>query len=99
MLTIILCFVVVVAYYDDSFSCQGIIRHIMPAINLSYHDNGLHHNRGLCTVPAAHAWVTYLPAAAGMDAWKIGVATNKLASYDKWIHLATSTYTISKAIQ
>lgn len=37
---------------------SGQIRHVMPSLDISY-GNGLHRNRGLCSVPLAHTWVDF----------------------------------------
>ena len=37
---------------------SGQIRHVMPSLDISYSD-GLHRNRGLCSVPLAYNWVDF----------------------------------------
>ena len=37
---------------------SGQIRHVMPSLDISY-GNGLHRNRGLCSVPLAYNWVDF----------------------------------------
>lgn len=37
---------------------SGQIRHVMPSLDISY-SNGLHRNRGLCSVPLAYNWVDF----------------------------------------
>lgn len=37
---------------------SGVIRHVLPALDISY-GNGLHRNRGLCSVPLAYNWVDF----------------------------------------
>lgn len=37
---------------------DGVVRHIMPALDLSM-KGGLHRNRGLCSVPRAHMWMDF----------------------------------------
>ncbi|CAJ1948967.1 unnamed protein product [Cylindrotheca closterium] len=45
---------------------EGTIRHVMPAIDLSY-DGGAHRNRGMCSVPRAHSWIDF---SLSMDEWE-----------------------------
>lgn len=37
---------------------QGTVRHLMPALDLCY-EGGVHRNRGMCSVPRAHAWIDF----------------------------------------
>lgn len=75
----------------------GQIRHVLPAVDLTLgrnHDNthGAHRNRGLCSVPRAHAWIDFTTS---LDEWKqyrMCVASKKIND-DDWTELATSTGT------
>ena len=71
-------------FVQKLFRRQGVIRHIMPAIDLSF--GGEHHNRGLCTVPIAHSWIDYT---LGLERWVLTQATKKLEEKE-WTDLGQS---------
>jgi hypothetical protein len=47
-------------------SRNGEIRHLMPSVDLCF-GSGLHRNRGLCSVPRAHAWIDFTTS---LDEWE-----------------------------
>lgn len=57
---------------------SGQIRHIMPALDISY-GNGLHRNRGLCSVPLAYSWVDfgYVNSLGDYNRYELRVASRK----------------------
>jgi len=71
-------------FVQNLFRRQGVIRHIMPAIDLSF--DGEHRNRGLCTVPIAHSWIDYT---LGLERWVLTQATKKLEEKE-WTDLDQS---------
>ena len=56
---------------------SGQIRHVMPSLDVSY--NGLHRNRGLCSVPLAYKWVDfgYLNSLADFSSYEVRVSSKK----------------------
>lgn len=64
---------------------DGIIRHIMPALDLSFH--GQHRNRGLCSVPRAHTWMDFSTAA-----WQDSklIASQRKMGEEEWNEVCTS---------
>ena len=42
-----------------------MIRHVMPAVDVTFGD-GQHRNRGMCSVPRAHAWIDFTNS---LDEW------------------------------
>eukprot|EP00538_Stauroneis_constricta_P011710 CAMPEP_0119553442 /NCGR_PEP_ID=MMETSP1352-20130426/6200_1 /TAXON_ID=265584 /ORGANISM="Stauroneis constricta, Strain CCMP1120" /LENGTH=343 /DNA_ID=CAMNT_0007599861 /DNA_START=176 /DNA_END=1203 /DNA_ORIENTATION=+ len=67
---------------------NGEVRHIMPAVDLSFM-NGQHRNRGMCTVPRAHGWVTYM---RGMESWVVRMYSLPAKANEEtgWKQFATS---------
>ncbi len=59
---------------------SGQIRHVMPSLDVSY--NGLHRNRGLCSVPLAYTWVDfgYLNSLADFSSYEFRVSSKKHVS-------------------
>lgn len=57
---------------------SGQIRHVMPSLDVSY-GNGLHRNRGLCSVPLAYMWVDfgYLNSLADFSKYEFRVSSKK----------------------
>lgn len=57
---------------------SGQIRHVMPSLDISY-ENGLHRNRGLCSVPLAYRWVDFgfLNSLNGYSRYELRVASKK----------------------
>jgi hypothetical protein len=57
---------------------SGQIRHVMPSLDISY-ENGLHRNRGLCSVPLAYSWVDFgfLSSLNGYNRYELRVASKK----------------------
>jgi hypothetical protein len=45
---------------------EGSIRHLMPAIDVSY--DGKHRNRGLCSLPRAHTWLDF--RSLSLEQWR-----------------------------
>lgn len=82
-----------------TFSRDGIIRHVMPAVDLSY-DGGAHRNRGMCSVPRAHSWIDF---ALSLDEWEnynIVVSAKDSKEDKSWKNLGVSSKgEISRAIE
>lgn len=79
---------------------QGQIRHAMPALDINYNE-GLHRNRGMCSVPRAYAWVDFgsLGIMGDWDNLELKVASKKRED-DDWIQLSVSSGdAISQAIE
>lgn len=78
---------------------SGELRHAMPAIDISYGD-GLHRNRGLCSVPIAHSWVDF--GSLALSDWKrlqLKISSKQLEN-QKWTQLSISKEgAISQAIE
>jgi hypothetical protein len=82
-----------------SSSRQGQIRHVLPAVDLTLGiSHGAHRNRGLCSVPRAHAWVDF--TSTSLDEWnqyRLCVASRKHNNNDDndndWNEVAASTGT------
>jgi len=71
---------------------HGVIRHIMPALDLSF--DGLHRNRGLCSVPRAHTWVDFSATASSSSSWQQKwqlIASKRKLGDEEWEEVC-STY-------
>lgn len=84
---------------------SGQIRHVMPSLDVSY--NGLHRNRGLCSVPLAYTWVDfgYLNSLADFSSYEFRVSSKKHVSSEdtdpqEWNRIfALSGNVINKALE
>ena len=63
---------------------SGQIRHVMPSLDVSY-GNGMHRNRGLCSVPLAYTWVDfgYLNSLADFSSYEFRVSSKKHVSSEE----------------
>jgi hypothetical protein len=85
---------------------HGVIRHVLPALNLFYNaDNNHHHrNRGLCTVPRAHQWMDFGAYLAGFGKQSLRLQTRRKNNDDddeEWqtmLQLESIADTVNKAI-
>jgi hypothetical protein len=76
----------------------GVIRHVMPAVDLSF-DGGLHRNRGMRSVPRAHSWIDFTNSLDEWDNYEMVLATKK-TSEESWEKVSTSSSgVLSKAIE
>ena len=93
-------------YFMFFFRREGMIRQIMPAVDLSYKD-GKHRNRGLTTVPRAYGWLEF---SNSLDEWdkyeivleqrKISAAESSSSSPSVWTELLSAKAgSVSKAIE
>ena len=63
---------------------SGQIRHVMPALDISYGD-GLHRNRGLCSVPLAYNWVDFgfINSMGDYNRYQLRVSSKKRVGEDE----------------
>jgi hypothetical protein len=81
------------------FRRGGVIRQLMPAVDVSL-DGGLHRNRGMCSVPRAHAWIDFTNSLDEWDNYRI-VLSKKKNGEETWTDICSSSSTgkISSAIE
>ena len=69
---------------------EGTIRHVMPAIDLSY-EGGAHRNRGMCSVPRAHSWIDFSLSLDEWDNYKIILFAKDRKDDKSWENLKVSS--------
>lgn len=71
----------------------------MPAVDVSL-DGGLHRNRGMCSVPRAHAWIDFTNSLDEWDKYRIVLAKKKNGE-ETWTDICSSSSSgkISSAIE
>ena len=86
---------------------SGTIRHVMPSLDITY-GNGLHRNRGLCSVPLAYTWVDFgfINSMGNYNRYQLRVSSKKRGDSnddgddEKWDELSSLPGgVISKAIE
>ena len=92
------CFLIFVFLFCFFSSRDGMIRHVMPAVDLSFH-NGQHRNRGMCSVPRAHSWIDFSLSLDEWENYKI-IVSSKERQEETWKQITKSTEgAISGAIE
>mmetsp|Transcript_19677 Transcript_19677/g.48369 ORF Transcript_19677/g.48369 Transcript_19677/m.48369 type:complete len:314 (-) Transcript_19677:16-957(-) len=78
---------------------EGTIRHVMPAIDLSY-EGGAHRNRGMCSVPRAHSWIGFSLSLDEWENYNIVLSAKDRKENKTWENLKVSPKgEISRAIE